>query len=346
MADPTGDGPSDKATAGPSVRPDQLAIRLPTIRPAGLLQPFRQVGHGGVAAKVTCWPGVAKPPISSAMAARSRAGRRPAVSELVSRSTPTARPIKVRASVAAHSIGRESGDQTDQQQTDADLRFEEPVSSWQIDAPGNVRVVTAKDTYVADRLVIAPGAWASRLLQSLDVPVRVERRVMYWFAPQGGTAPFAPDRHPVYVWEDCEGGDIYGFPALDGADSGAKVAFHAKGSLADPDRRDRVIHPEEVEAMRAYLRPRITALAGGRFLRGAACTYTLTRTSTSCCRRTPTIPRSRSPAASPGTASSSSRSSARSSPTSPSRAPQLIPSPRSTPGAFTAFRAEGSCSSR
>jgi sarcosine oxidase len=158
----------------------------------------------------------------------------------------------------------------------ADLRFEEPVLSWQIDAPGNARVVTAKDTYVADRLVIAPGAWASRLLQGLDVPVRVERRVMYWFAPQGGTAPFTPDRHPVYVWEDRDGGDIYGFPALDGADGGAKVAFHAKGSLADPDRLDREIHPQEVEAMRAYLRPRIPALAGGRFLTGAACTYTLT----------------------------------------------------------------------
>ncbi|MCX5262459.1 FAD-dependent oxidoreductase [Streptomyces sp. NBC_00199] len=117
---------------------------------------------------------------------------------------------------------------------------------------------------------------ADRLVQGLDVPVRAERRVMYWFAPQGGTAPFAPDRHPVSIWEDHDGGDIYGFPALDGSDGGAKVAFHAKGSLADPDRLDREIHPEEVEAMRAYLRLRIPALADGRFLSGAACTYTLT----------------------------------------------------------------------
>ncbi|MET7701083.1 N-methyl-L-tryptophan oxidase [Streptomyces sp. NPDC005485] len=158
----------------------------------------------------------------------------------------------------------------------ADLRFEEPVDSWLIDGPGNVRVVTAKETYVADRLVIAPGAWASRLVQDIHVPVRVERRVMYWFSPQGGTAPFGPDRHPVYVWEDRDGGDVYGFPALDGADGGAKVAFHAKGSPADPDHLDRQIHPDEVEAMRAYLRPRIPALADGHFLKGAACTYTLT----------------------------------------------------------------------
>lgn len=158
----------------------------------------------------------------------------------------------------------------------ADLRFAEPVHNWLIDAPGNVRAVTAKGTYVADRLVIAPGAWASRLLRGIDVPMRVERRVMYWFAPQGGTTPFGPDRHPVYVWEDRDGGDVYGFPALDGPDGGAKVAFHAKGSPADPDHLDRQIHPDEVEAMRAYLRPRIPALADGQFLRGAACTYTLT----------------------------------------------------------------------
>ncbi|MCX5264685.1 N-methyl-L-tryptophan oxidase [Streptomyces sp. NBC_00199] len=157
----------------------------------------------------------------------------------------------------------------------AELRFEEPASRWEIDAHGGARVVTSRGTYVADRLVIAPGAWAPRLLADIGVPVRVERRVMYWFAPRGGTAPFTPDRHPVYVWEDRTGTDIYGFPALDGPDGGAKVAFHDRGAAADPDQLDREIHPQEVEAMRAYLRPRIPALAGP-FLKGAACTYSLT----------------------------------------------------------------------
>jgi len=157
----------------------------------------------------------------------------------------------------------------------AELRFEEPALRWEIDAHGAARVVTARGTYLADRLVIAPGAWAPRLLADIGVPVRVERRVMFWFAPRGGTAPFTADRHPVYVWEDRTGTDIYGFPALDGPDGGVKVAFHDKGAAADPDRLDREIHPHEVEAMRAYLRPRIPALAGP-FVKGAACTYSLT----------------------------------------------------------------------
>ncbi|MFG2640760.1 N-methyl-L-tryptophan oxidase [Streptomyces sp. NPDC048370] len=157
----------------------------------------------------------------------------------------------------------------------AELHFEEPVLRWDVDAVGGVRVVTARETYMADRLVIAPGAWAPQLLADIGVPVRVERRVMYWFAPEGGTAPFEPERHPVYVWEDRTGSSIYGFPALDGPNGGAKVAFHEGGAPVDPDLLDREIHPEEVEEMRTYLRTRIPTLAGD-LLKGAACTYSLT----------------------------------------------------------------------
>ena len=38
-----------------------------------------------------------------------------------------------------------------------------------------------------------------------------------------GSAPFRPERHPIYIWEDAGGSQIYGFPAIDGPDGGAKV---------------------------------------------------------------------------------------------------------------------------
>ncbi|WP_415924902.1 FAD-dependent oxidoreductase [Streptomyces sp. AK04-3B] len=98
---------------------------------------------------------------------------------------------------------------------------------------------------------------------------------MYWFAPRAALRP--PLRTGIRSTPGRTAARRhYGFPALDGADGGAKAAFHAKGSLADPDGLDREIHPEEVEAMRAYMRPTIPALGGGRFLSGAACTYTRT----------------------------------------------------------------------
>ena len=72
----------------------------------------------------------------------------------------------------------------------ADLRFDEPVISW--DATGDgVRVRTADGAYTAGRLVICPGAWAPTLLADLGVPFSVERQVQYWFAPPGGVGPFA-----------------------------------------------------------------------------------------------------------------------------------------------------------
>ncbi|WP_455359492.1 N-methyl-L-tryptophan oxidase [Streptomyces sp. SYSU K21746] len=157
----------------------------------------------------------------------------------------------------------------------AELHFEEPVVAWEAEDSGRVWVATERGSYTADRLVIAPGAWAPKLLSGLGVPVRIERQVMYWFQPEGGTGPFTSDRHPVYIWEDPDGTQIYGFPALDGPEGGAKVAFFRKGVPSDPDALDRRIHPEEITAMQGYLRPRIPTLPG-RYLKAAACMYSNT----------------------------------------------------------------------
>ncbi|WP_457493255.1 N-methyl-L-tryptophan oxidase [Streptomyces sp. P5_D11] len=157
----------------------------------------------------------------------------------------------------------------------AELRFNEPATRWEALPGGGVRVITAGGAATADRLVIAPGAWAQRLLPDLAVPLKVERRATYWFAPEGGVSLFDITRHPVYIW-DTPGAEMYGFPAIDGAGLGVKVGFHYGGGAADPDHLDREIRPVEVEEMRDVLRSRIPALAVGRFLRGTACTYTLT----------------------------------------------------------------------
>jgi sarcosine oxidase len=50
----------------------------------------------------------------------------------------------------------------------ADLRFEEVALSWEADTSG-VRVHTAGGAIEAERLVIAPGAWAPRLLADLGM---------------------------------------------------------------------------------------------------------------------------------------------------------------------------------
>ncbi|MBP2479279.1 sarcosine oxidase [Crossiella equi] len=156
----------------------------------------------------------------------------------------------------------------------AELHYSEPVLDWETDGEG-VRVRTAAATYRAEKLVICPGAWAPGLLADLRVPFKVERQIQYWFEPTGGIAPFQPEVHPIYIWEADGGTQAYGFPASDGPDGGAKVAFFRVGSECTPDTIDRTVHPHEVEAMAAFMRPRIPDLPG-TYLRAATCMYTTT----------------------------------------------------------------------
>ncbi|MEV7869381.1 N-methyl-L-tryptophan oxidase [Streptomyces sp. NPDC088124] len=158
----------------------------------------------------------------------------------------------------------------------AELRFEEPVTRWE-ELPGGagVRVHTPENTYTAGQLVICPGAWAPELLADLGVPFTIERQVMYWFRPEGGITPFLPENHPIYIWEDADGVQVYGFPAIDGPGGGAKVAFFRKGTVCTPETIDRTVREEETEAMAAHMRRHIPALPG-TFLHAATCMYSTT----------------------------------------------------------------------
>ena len=156
----------------------------------------------------------------------------------------------------------------------ADLHFQEPVLSWE-STTGGVRVTTATATYEAGQLVVAPGAWAPQLLADLGVPVEVERQVMHWFEPLGGVGPYLADRHPIYIHEDVHGTQIYGFPAIDGPERGAKVAFFRRGQACTPDTIDRTVSSAEVDDMRAQAGKLLPTLPV-RFLTAATCMYSNT----------------------------------------------------------------------
>ena len=156
----------------------------------------------------------------------------------------------------------------------ADLRFEEPVLRWEASGE-SVRVETAKGVYEAEKLVVAPGAWAPQLLAELGLPLQVERQVLYWFEPAGGTDAFLPDRFPIWIWEPDDGNMFYGFPTIDG-DRGIKVAFFRAGGVpCTPETIDRGVHQKEVDFIRGYLAEYVPTLAG-KFLDARACMYTNT----------------------------------------------------------------------
>ena len=143
----------------------------------------------------------------------------------------------------------------------AELRFEEPVTAWQVQRSGAVEIRTTRDRYDAERVILAPGAWASWLFNIPWLPLTVEPQVLYWFAPSGGAAAFAPACFPIYIWDVGRGVQFYGFPADD--QRRVKVAFFRSEA-------------KDEHAMRAALAPCIPALATGTMVDSVSCKYTLT----------------------------------------------------------------------
>jgi sarcosine oxidase len=156
-------------------------------------------------------------------------------------------------------------------QLGADLHFEEPVLDWRANEHG-VQVITAKGSYEADRLVIAPGAWAKQLLK-LEIPFVVERQVLYWFEPLRNRDQFSCDQLPIYIWETEDGIQFYGFPAYGDRAEGVKIAFFRMGEVCTPETIDRTVYVDEIEQMRQCLNRYIPDL-NGTLLHTATCMYT------------------------------------------------------------------------
>jgi sarcosine oxidase len=158
----------------------------------------------------------------------------------------------------------------------AELHFEEAVLSWEASASEDrVRVETPVATYEAERLVITAGAWTPALLADLSLPLQPERRVIYWFEPEGSTEPFLPGSFPVFIWEPEDGNTFSCFPLLTGERGVKTVFFRAGGVPCTPETLDRQVRDEEIDFIREYLAKYVPSLAG-RCSEAVVCMYTNT----------------------------------------------------------------------
>src|SRR5262245_22864021 len=82
----------------------------------------------------------------------------------------------------------------------ADLRYEEPVTRWEPDGAG-IRVATRQSSYLADQLILAAGPWMPSLLTELNLPLRIERQVQFWFEPVHRRDGFSPKNCPIHLWQ-------------------------------------------------------------------------------------------------------------------------------------------------
>ncbi|MBM3457068.1 MAG: N-methyl-L-tryptophan oxidase [Armatimonadetes bacterium] len=153
----------------------------------------------------------------------------------------------------------------------AELREQCPVEAVEVRDSGIwIRSAAGEERF--DRLLIAAGPWAGRVLAPwLTLPVVVTRQQYAHFALIRDRAAFAPERFPV--WIDVET-YYYGFPEHDEV-PGVKVALHRFGPEHDPAGADREPRDEDDAAAREYLRRRLPAAAGEVTLH-KVCLYTVT----------------------------------------------------------------------
>ena len=141
------------------------------------------------------------------------------------------------------------------------------------ESPDRVTVTAAGETYTADRLVLAGGAWNPVLLGMLgtSLPITLTQEQITYFATPN-VREFTPGRFTVWGVYSGDGLAYYGIPVygevavkagLDGA--GPVVTQHTRNSDPDPERIDRTL-----AFLRSYL-PR----AVGPELHTRVCCYDL-----------------------------------------------------------------------
>ncbi|RLM63660.1 N-methyl-L-tryptophan oxidase [Halorubrum sp. Atlit-26R] len=158
------------------------------------------------------------------------------------------------------------------QHAGATVRAREAAEKYETLPDGGVRVTTHKDTYEAEHLVITAGAWARKLLPSLEAVAVPERQVLAWLRP---TAPerFHPNSFPVFV-HDTGSGHYYGFPRYDVP--GFKFGkFNHLEETVDPDTFSREPNSEDEQLLRQYAE-RFFPEGTGPTMRLATCMFTNT----------------------------------------------------------------------
>jgi sarcosine oxidase len=154
----------------------------------------------------------------------------------------------------------------------ADLRFEEPVMSWEASDEG-VTVTTPFDKYSADYLVLSIGARTGRLLGDLNLPLEVERQAVFWMEPFD-FRHFDSSVFPIWAFEYKAGHISYGFPRLP---RGVKASImHSGEILADPDAVNRDVGEKEVSALKKAVAPILPALTHATVRESDVCLFTNT----------------------------------------------------------------------
>lgn len=154
----------------------------------------------------------------------------------------------------------------------AKILFGAQMKSWDA-SKGGVTISLADGTVIfARKLVLALGPWFKQTLETLGVPIRVQRNVQAWFLP--ATDSYNSDRFPAFLLDRIGlPAPLYGFPDFG---DGVKAAFHGFGQLTDADHVERSVDFErDIEPLARALEQWMPG-STKTFRDAKPCMYTLT----------------------------------------------------------------------
>ncbi len=139
-----------------------------------------------------------------------------------------------------------------------------------------LHIETPQGGILADRAVVAAGAWTTPLLgRPFDRLLTVRRQLLHWYALDDASA-YGADA-PVFIWMygTTDTDYLYGFPPLPG-ENAIKVATEQYSTVTTADTVERRVDPaESAEMYRLRVGGRLAG-ATPEVVRAAACVYTVT----------------------------------------------------------------------
>ncbi len=134
-----------------------------------------------------------------------------------------------------------------------------------------VKIITENKVFHAKKVIVTAGAWAAKLLPTINLPIQPTRKVVGWF--ETPEELYDAGNFPSYYVED--GGNMfYGFPNIDG--KGLKIGRSDGGQEIDPDQlKQNFGHYETDEADLRFFLQTYLPKANGALNQGKTCLYTI-----------------------------------------------------------------------
>lgn len=151
-------------------------------------------------------------------------------------------------------------------------RFGVAMQSWHATGQGFGIRLSDGTPVSAKVLILALGPWFKETLESLGIPIRVQRNIQAWFSP--ATKAYDAPGFPAFLVDRRDlPAPLYGFPDFG---DGVKAAFHGFGDLTDANQMKREVEPaRDVEPIARALEQWMPGAAS--VLREAKpCMYSLT----------------------------------------------------------------------